>query len=92
MPSPTCVQCEAGYQRIKEGVYLVEMFNAPPQPYKIWHADLWKCPGCSTEITSGYGQNAIMEHFQEGFDEEKSDMCKECNDAKYDFEDKDRKG
>jgi hypothetical protein len=45
------------------------MFNEPPRPYKIWHADLWVCPQCLHQIVSGYGSEALLEHFQEGFDE-----------------------
>ena len=69
MPAPTCVQCERGYKIEKTGVYLVEMFNRPPRPYKVWHADLWECPQCGDQITHGYGENQLMEHFEEGFDE-----------------------
>ena len=65
----TCVNCERGYQRIELGIYLVEMFCDPPQPYKIWSADLWQCPGCNDKVVSGRGDNPLIHHFQDGFDE-----------------------
>ena len=69
MPAPTCVQCELGLERIKSGVFLVEHFDIPPRPYKVWHADLWRCPQCMTQIVSGYAQDPLMEHFEQGFNE-----------------------
>ena len=68
MPAPTCVQCQVGFDRIKSGIFLVEMFNDPPRPYKVWHADLWECQKCEEQIVSGYGQGPLSEHFQEHFD------------------------
>ena len=68
MATVTCVNCERGYHLIENGVFLVEMFCNPPQPYKIWSADLWQCPGCKDRVVSGRGDNPLMHHFQEGFD------------------------
>jgi hypothetical protein len=36
-------------------------------PYKIWSADLYKCPICGNKIIIGFGAAAIREHFEEGF-------------------------
>jgi len=36
-------------------------------PYKIWYADLWKCPNCKNEIIVGFGWNPVAEHFQNDF-------------------------
>ena len=69
MPGPTCVKCQVEFDRVKSGVNLVQMFNQPQQPYKIWQADLWRCPGCGFEIVSGYGHHPYAEHYQDGFAE-----------------------
>ncbi|NIS53104.1 MAG: hypothetical protein GWN94_18690 [Phycisphaerae bacterium] len=53
----------------RSGIFLVEMFNSPPQPYKVWHADLRTCQSCGAEVVAGYGDGPIMEHFEDGFDE-----------------------
>ena len=67
MPKQVCVNCSTEFKIEKNGVYVVEMFNNPPQPYKIWSADLWKCPKCKQEIIAGFGMQALAEHFQEHF-------------------------
>ena len=36
-------------------------------PYKIWYADLWKCPNCKNEIIVGFGCAPVAEHFQKDF-------------------------
>jgi hypothetical protein len=52
----------------RNGIELLEMAGAQnPQPYKLWQADLFMCPGCGIEIVSGYGQKPVAEHFQDGF-------------------------
>jgi hypothetical protein len=38
-------------------------------PYKLWLGDLWKCPGCGTELISGTGRNPISEHYLPDFSE-----------------------
>jgi len=67
MAATTCVKCEVGYQIVKSGVYLVTMFNNPPEPYQIWHADMHQCPECGEKIVTGRGSGAISEHFKVGF-------------------------
>lgn len=48
MPRPYCVRCQCEMHPDKNGVVL-EIYGA------LWHADLWKCPVCGTEIIAGYG-------------------------------------
>jgi len=62
-----CVKCEIGYKIKKNGAYLIEMFCEPPQPYKIWMCDIWKCPKCNREVVKGFGSTPIAEHFQANF-------------------------
>ena len=69
MRKPTCVPCQIGMEQVKIGLYCASMFSDPPQPYKIWAADKYQCPICGHEVLSGYGDRALMEHFQEGFEE-----------------------
>jgi hypothetical protein len=57
-----CVRCERDLIPYKNGVFLIEMAWHPRQVYKIWCADLWKCPGCGVEIISGYGNNPTRQH------------------------------
>ncbi len=52
---PVCVKCECDLKPEQNGVYCVETAGTERRPYKVWHADLWKCPNCGIEIVSGYG-------------------------------------
>ena len=69
MPKQICVKCSREFKIERNGVMVIEMFSYPPQPYKIWSADIWKCPTCEREIIAGFGHQAIAEHFQEKFDD-----------------------
>ena len=75
MPYPfdnVCISCQVQYKTEKGGVYVVEM--ASFGPYKIWLADLKKCPKCGHLIIGGFGNHPVAFHFEEGF----SETLKEC--------------
>jgi hypothetical protein len=76
MPKPVCAKCECEFIPKQNDVRVVEYFLDPPQPYKLWCADLWACPKCGFEIVTGFGNNAYAEHFQEGFTEMLEDVNK----------------
>ena len=73
---PICVECQRFYRPAKNGVRAHEnrpRFNeAKPgadfadqwMPYKIWHADLWRCEGCGHQIIVGAGAAPIAEYYQ----------------------------
>ena len=65
---PICVKCEIEIRPEKNGVFLFE-WAFEIGLYKIWHADLWKCPLCKMEVIHGFASHPIAEHWQEGFDE-----------------------
>jgi hypothetical protein len=80
---PICVPCQRFFRMKKSGYYFVEGMPAPTangerapagraapslwQPYKVWAGDLWECPDCGAQIIAGTGQNAIAEHYEDGF-------------------------
>jgi len=64
---PICVSCQVEYRPEKNGVRVCEY--ASFGPYKIYQADLWKCPKCDHLIIHGYGRNPEAEHFQDHFKE-----------------------
>lgn len=68
MPKPVCVDCGSEFKKELSGVYYVE-YMAKGKPYKIWFADLWKCPNCLIQILSGYGDKPVSEHFKPDFTE-----------------------
>jgi hypothetical protein len=67
MPSPVCVECEVEYRAEKNGIVAEEM--ADFGSYKLWRADLWKCPGCGHRLITGFGQQNFAEHWQPGYKE-----------------------
>ncbi len=52
---PTCVKCECDLNPQPDEVYCVETRGEERRPFRIWHADKWKCPKCGVEFISGYG-------------------------------------
>lgn len=69
MPKMVCVECQTQLDIKKNGVYVVEMFNKPQTPYKIWSADLWYCKQCQTEIVAAFGEKCLSEHYESDFQE-----------------------
>lgn len=66
MPKPVCIHCQVEFEVEKCGILVLEM--ASFGVYKVWAADVLKCPGCATEIIYGYGQNPLrQDHFAEDF-------------------------
>ncbi len=53
----------------KMGALVVETFQNPPVPYKLWGADIYKCPACGVEIVGAFSAKPIMEHFEPGVEE-----------------------
>jgi hypothetical protein len=58
-----CATCGVEYCKEKSGVHVVEM--ASFGVYKIWLADLHKCPKCGHVLIAGFGGNALAEHYDE---------------------------
>ena len=67
MPKSICVKCEVEIVLVKNGIFVIEMFLHPPQPYKIWSADLWECPTCQHQTVVGFGVTPLAEHFEDKF-------------------------
>lgn len=64
--NPVCVGDEVEYRILENGIYLIELAYDPPEPYKMWLADLWMCPVCGHKLVHGYGHEP-KEHFEQDF-------------------------
>ena len=64
---PCCVDCKTGYVPFKNDIVVLETMDDAGVPYKLWSADLLECPKCNHRLITGFGQNAIAEHYQPGF-------------------------
>lgn len=62
-----CAKCQCQLKPKTDGVLLIETINGG-DPYKLWYADLWACPGCNVEIVAGFGYAPIANHFEADFD------------------------
>lgn len=63
-----CVKCQVKLKPERNGVHVVETFGRDSAvPYKLWAADLYKCPDCGLEIVAGFGANNYAEHFESDF-------------------------
>jgi len=60
-----CVNCNVAYITKKNGVVVEEL--ADFGSYKLWNADLKKCPKCYHQIISGFSQQSFAEHYQKGY-------------------------
>jgi len=45
-----CPKCEIEYKPETVGVYVIELCHDDKDVYRIWVADLHKCPGCGNEV------------------------------------------
>lgn len=70
MPKNICLACQTEYKPATNGVVVIEtaLMDKERRPYKIWNADLYKCPDCNHEIVSGFANKPMREdHYAEDF-------------------------
>jgi len=66
MPKMVCVKCQCEFRPETNSTVVVE--TASFGPYKVWHADTWKCPGCGVEVVAGFARQPIREdHYADDF-------------------------
>lgn len=65
---PICTACEQVYRCHKSGINVIEVIGAEQRPYKLWKADLYKCPGCGHEIVTAFGMGPFKTDWDEGFE------------------------
>jgi len=90
MPKLVCCKCEIELKIDKSGVAVIETFNSPAKPYKIWNADRWVCPECGAKIVAGFSANPIAEHYHDDFPDVLQRVLA-TETVVYDFESADRK-
>ena len=63
-----CVECEREYRILETGAYVVRK-RSSGEPFEIWKADIWRCPSCGNEITTGYGKEAVSYSSERDFED-----------------------
>jgi len=61
MPKSVCKSCQVELIPEKNGVIVAEMYMDNKKIYKMWEADLWKCPVCGIEIVLGFANRPFAE-------------------------------
>ena len=79
-----CVRCQCEFRPETNGTTVVE--TAQFQPYKVWHADTWKCPGCGVEVVSGFAQKPFIQQGDESFDDRVQKELRTARRVVYDHE------
>lgn len=62
---PACVQCQCEMRCSKTGATIVVMSGG--EPYQLWQADIFQCPGCGFEAVTGWASKPIRHSGQEDF-------------------------
>lgn len=70
-----CTDCGLNFRNIKSGVLIKELFQEDKEVYRIWNADLLRCPGCKRTIINGLADNPIAEHWDK---EKMQDVLQQC--------------
>ena len=64
-----CVKCGMELKPFKNEVTVIETTGNPPQPHKIWMADMWACPGCNIKVVKDFGLRPWTKRGDDDFDE-----------------------
>ena len=73
-----CAECCTFMLPKKNGVVVEEKMSGS-RPYKLWHADLYKCPACNKMTIIGFGNSPVIAHFEPDYDNEKKISMQENN-------------
>ena len=72
---PVCVKCEIEFKPHDCGIYVAELFQKESKIYRLWMADIHKCPGCGIEIVTGYAAHATQ-HFEQDLEAKVEELKK----------------
>lgn len=64
-----CPTCSVSMTVKNAGVAVIETYLQPPQPYRLWFADLLYCPACMETVVSGFGEQCFAGNWQPDFAE-----------------------
>ena len=86
MPKMICGKCEVELKPETNGIIIAEMFQQNQKIYKLWEADLWKCPICGIEVVAGFAQYNFAEHHKDDCEKIVEEMKAEGRRVIYDKE------
>jgi NMD protein affecting ribosome stability and mRNA decay len=71
-----CTDCGRDFKCEKAGVLIKELFMGDKEVYRVWNADLLRCPGCNIMIISRFADNPAAEHWNK---ETMTAVLQKCN-------------
>jgi len=76
MPTASNLLCGCGrFMRVKKNSVTVEELTEDGEPYKLWDADRWQCPGCGAEVIAGFGKGPIAESWQPTYAQQRTRLA-----------------
>lgn len=57
--SVVCLDCKRFMRPAQQGVQALEL-DYHKEPYILYHADLYECPGCRRQVLTGFGNPTHM--------------------------------
>jgi hypothetical protein len=76
MPTASNHLCGCGrFYQVERNSITVEELDELGRPYKLWDADLWRCPSCGTTLVTGFGRQPIAEHWQPTYREQRARLA-----------------
>lgn len=60
-----CTKCDREFQIETTGVLVQEYFQKNKEIYRVWSADLMKCPKCERTVVSRFADKPIAEHWNQ---------------------------
>ena len=59
MTKIVCVKCQTEYSSALSDIGVVVVEMAGERVYKLWMADLARCPGCGAEVVGAFADNPL---------------------------------
>lgn len=59
MPKIVCVKCQTEFSSALGDIGVVVVEMAGERAYRLWMADLAKCPGCGVEVVGSFGDKPL---------------------------------
>jgi len=59
-----CVKCNWAMVKEFAGVLVAELYMDDREIYKLWYADLFRCPICRTEVISDFAEKSFWDNWE----------------------------
>ena len=75
-PTHGGVVCQCGrIMRVLKNSVTVEELMDDGASYRLWDADLFRCPDCGVEIITGFGKGPMAEHYEPTYEAQRARLA-----------------